>query len=149
MKDPNNKLVPLPSPDERQRVSKEHRLTLMISNLLPVFGQVIMVMVLRCYVSGADWISPSNAIIFTLLLVAMMFESWGSLNLLAPPGQGPVCRCDGGARPRRGWDGNLLPVLPDYYRERNRGLWCEHHQGLHGDLPWRILLSPARLTLLR
>ncbi len=85
MKDLNNKLVPLPNPDERQRVSKEHRLTLMISNLLPVFGQVIMVMVLRCYVSGADRISPSNAIIFTLLLAAMMFESWGSLNLLAQP----------------------------------------------------------------
>ena len=85
MKDPNNKLVPLPNPDERQRVPKEHSLTLMLSHLLPIFGQVIMVMMLRCYVSGADWISPSNAIVFTLLLAAMMLESWGSLNLLAQP----------------------------------------------------------------
>lgn len=85
MENKNNKLVPLPNPDERQRVSEEHSMTLPLVHLLPIFGQVIVVMMLRCDISGADWISPSNAILYTVLLAAMMLESWGSLNLLAQP----------------------------------------------------------------
>lgn len=85
MENKNNKLVPLPNPDERQRMSEEHSMIIPFLHLFPIFGQALMVMVLRCAISGADWIRPANAVIYTVMLAVMMLESWNSLNLLAQP----------------------------------------------------------------
>lgn len=66
MENKNNKLVPLPNPDEHQHVPEEHNPTVPLSHLLPIFRQVLMGMMLRCYISGANWNCHSNAVIYRL-----------------------------------------------------------------------------------
>lgn len=85
MKNQNNKLVPLPNPDERQRVPEEHSMIIPLLHLLPIFGQVIAVMMLRCWLNGVDLLSLTGAWLLAVLLGLLVLESVFSLNALAQP----------------------------------------------------------------
>lgn len=85
MENQNNKLVPLPNPDERQHVPEEHSMIIPLLHLLPIFGQVIAVMMLRCWLNGVDLLSLAGAWLLAFILAVLVLESIFSLNVLVHP----------------------------------------------------------------